>query len=277
MSAATTVGIVGLGPIGAGAAGLVHRAGLTVVGFDLRLEAVAALAGVAEPAASIAEVAERSDIVLIAVFDDDQVRDVIVGDRGILAAERSPRVLVVLSTVSLETVRWAAEACAERGIRVVDCGVSGGRSFARGEPLVAMVGGDEDAVALARPALEAFGEPVLYMGGLGSGMITKVARNMLHYCGIAAEWEGARLATSSGIDVARFAEAVQACERLSGGTMGYGTSVPADGDLHREEHVARYALKDLDVALALGEARDVKLPAAKLAKQIFGDFSDARG
>jgi 3-hydroxyisobutyrate dehydrogenase-like beta-hydroxyacid dehydrogenase len=265
----TSVGVIGLGPIGTGAARLVQQAGHPVVGFDVRAEALAELAGVVEPAASVAELADRTEVVLVAVFDDAQVRDVV---GGILAAGQPPAVLVVLSTVALETVQWAAAECAPRGIRVVDCGVSGGRSFARGEPLVAMVGGDEEAVELARPVLEAFGDPVLYMGGLGSGMITKVARNMLHYCGIAAEWEGARLATSAGIDVERFAEAVRACERLSGGTMGYGTSVPVDGDLQREEHVARYALKDLDVALELGEAKSVDLPAATLAKRLFGAF-----
>jgi 3-hydroxyisobutyrate dehydrogenase-like beta-hydroxyacid dehydrogenase len=268
-----TVGIVGLGPIGSGAARLVRGAGHPVVGFDIRPEAFEELAGVIEPAASVAELAARTDVVLIAVFDDAQLRDVVAGDEGILSATEPPQSVIVLSTVRIETVEWAAAACAERGIALLDCGVSGGRSFARGEHIVAMVGGDDAAVEAARPVLEAFGSPVLHMGALGSGMATKVARNMLHYCGIAGEWEGARLAAAAGIDVERFAEAVKACERLSGGTMGYGTSVPPDGDLSREEHVARYAVKDLDVARELGAAHDVELPVAELARTLFGDYA----
>jgi 3-hydroxyisobutyrate dehydrogenase len=252
---------------------MLARANYTVSAFDIRPEALAELDGVAAPAASIAELASGADVVLVAVFDDAQVRQVIAGDDGILAATTAPAVVTVLSTVTLETIRWAGAACEPRGIAVVDCGVSGGRAIARGEPLVAMVGGDAAAVEAARPVLEVFGSPVLYMGPLGTGMITKVVRNMLHYSAIAAEWEGARLAVNAGIDVERFAEAVRACETLSGGRMGYGTTVPADGDLSREQHLARYGLKDLDVALELGAAQNVALPAATLAKQLLGDYA----
>jgi 3-hydroxyisobutyrate dehydrogenase-like beta-hydroxyacid dehydrogenase len=122
---------------------------------------------------------------------------------------------------------------------------------------------------VARPVLETFASPVLHMGDLGSGMITKIARNLLHYCGIAADWEGARLAAAAGVDVGRFAEAVRACEAWSGGRMGYGTSVAADGNLGMEEHVARYAVKDLEVALQLGDATGVELPAGELARELF--------
>jgi 3-hydroxyisobutyrate dehydrogenase len=253
---------------------MLARARHAVSAFDVRPEALAELEGVVSTTASIAELAAGADVVLVAVFDDAQVRQVIAGEAGILAASAAPRVVAVLSTVTLDTILWAGAECEPNGIAVVDCGVSGGRAIARGEPLVAMVGGDPAAVETARPVLEVFGSPVLYMGPLGTGMITKVVRNMLHYSAIAAEWEGARLAANAGVDVERFAEAVRACEALSGGRMGYGTSVPGDGDLSRERHLARYGLKDLEVALQLGAERGVDLPAATLARQLLGNFAE---
>lgn len=100
-------------------------------------------------------------------------------------------------------------------------------------------------------------------------MRAKIARNMLHYCSILADWEGARLASALGIEVEKFVELVKTGERWSGGRMGYGTLLSPDGDTSLEQDLARYADKDLKVALGLGHELGVELPVAELAETIF--------
>src|SRR5262245_9003764 len=108
---AQVAGVVGLGAIGGHVARALARAGRRVVGFDVREQAFAEFPE-AERAGSPREVAEAADVVLVAVYDDDQLRHVLTGPSGILEAEAAPAAVCVLSTVTLDTLRWCAEQAA---------------------------------------------------------------------------------------------------------------------------------------------------------------------
>jgi 3-hydroxyisobutyrate dehydrogenase len=260
-----------LGAIGSGIARLLAEAGLDVVGYDVNADALAALDGVVSPAVSPAALGETADVVVLAVYDDAQVRDVLTGADGILQAGRPPQVVVVVTTVSVATIDWAATAAAPAGTRIVDCGVAGGIALRSGKRIVSMVGGDEEAIRVAQPVLDAFGSPVLHMGLLGSGMRAKLARNLLLYSSVLAEWEAARLAEAAGIDAARFVELVRASEPWSVGRI---TTVPLDADLSKEQMYAEYACKDLRAALELGSELGVDLRIASVAGEMFDDALD---
>src|SRR6266851_4608126 len=146
-----------MGSIGAGVARALASHGYTPVGYDVRAEAVEALQGVVSPAASLRELSDRVEAVILAVYDDAQVRDVLAGPSSLLAANSPAGTVVILSTVSLETIRWASEQGRSGGVSVLDCGVTGGQGLRSSGQIVAMVGGDPDAIARVMPLLATFG------------------------------------------------------------------------------------------------------------------------
>ncbi len=192
-------GVVGLGMIGGGVAVSLARSGRPAAAvFDVRPQAADGLEGVPACAASPADVAAACDVVLVAVVDADQAREVLTGDDGLLVASHAGQTVVLLSTVGLSAVRELAALCAERAVVLLDAGVTNGPEAAT-NGLVTMVGGPQEAVAEAMPVLEAFSKAVVHCGPLGAGMTTKLARNAITYSTWAAVREATSLAAAGGV------------------------------------------------------------------------------
>jgi 3-hydroxyisobutyrate dehydrogenase-like beta-hydroxyacid dehydrogenase len=266
------VGIVGLGRIGIGVARLVLEGGHDVVGYDVVQVDPAALPPGLRLATSPADAAEGADCVLIAVYDETQVHDVVTGADGVLRAPRPAPILVVLSTVGIDVIRSVDESARQVGSQVVDCGVCGGRALYEGGRLAISVGGESAAVERVRPVLEAFGHPMAYLGPLGSGMTAKLARNLTYYATAVIDWEAARLASGAGLDVEAFVQWVKDAELWAAGRMGYVSPADHDGSLDPGLRLARYAHKDLQAALTLAAELALRLPAAEVADAAFGEL-----
>lgn len=274
--------MIGLGDIGAGVAAGVARAGHELVVCDIRPEATAAFADRATIAADPAEVGRRADVVIVAVVTDAQLLGVLTGAGGALAAMGAGRSVVIVSTVSIDTVRAVAEAASASGVAVVDCGVSGGPSSAAAGELVSMVGGGDADVEAALPVLEAFSSEVVRMGELGSGLRAKLARNIVQYVSWMAAYEAQRLAEAAGVSLTRLARVVKASDAKIGGatTLMFRKTVapfgPDDdqGLATAMATAAGLAHKDLTAALALAAELGVDLPVTALAEaridRVFG-------
>lgn len=272
----TGVGFVGLGQIGRPMAQrLAQRCALTV--FDIDPDACAELhrAGAA-PAASVADLAARSEVVLVMVRDDEQVRAVVTGPDGVLAGAPQGTVVAVHSTVRPDTAVELADRCAQRGIALLDAPVSGGAGGAREGRLALLVGGDADAVERARPVLDLLGDLVVHLGPVGAGTRAKLARNLVHFVGFAAAAEAQRLAEAAGIDLAELGRIVRHTDAITGGPgaiMYRTTTAPPAADdpwLPVLRHVLDLGTKDLDLALALATELEVDLPLTRLARTRLG-------
>jgi 3-hydroxyisobutyrate dehydrogenase-like beta-hydroxyacid dehydrogenase len=265
------VAVIGLGGIGAGAARGVIAKGLELVAYDIRPEAIEAIEG-ARAATSPRAAAEAADFVLIAVWNDEQVRAVLTGPDGVLEASEPPRVVVVLSTTTLETIRWADAELGERGIGFIDCGVAGGVKALAEASIVAMAGGTVAAMDAARPVLEAFADPVIHLGPSGAGMAAKLARNMITYTERVVVWEATRLAVAAEVDPEAFLEVVRATDKWNFHTAltdrGFLPGVEPP-DPRFAEQTASYAHKDLLAALELGRQVQAPLPVTELADQLY--------
>ena len=267
-----TVGVIGLGAIGGHVARHLVHAGFDVRGFDVRDEAFVEFPE-ARRAATVRELAAASETVLVAVYDDQQLIEVLTGADGILSAEPTPATVCVLSTVTLNTLRSAAEQAAERQVSLLDCGVTGGSGLRRGLKIVVLAGGSEEAVDSARPVLEGFADPLLHMGPLGTGMQAKLARNLMHYSGWYAAWEAARVATACGIDVDKLVQAHEISnQRSSGGgtsllTRGIRPGSDPSGSIPEREGSANFARKDLSYVLELAQELGIPLPGAELVRE----------
>ena len=266
--AALRVGVVGLGEIGAGVARAVARAGMPLVVCDVRPEATAALAEAAVVAPGPAELGAACDVVVVAVVDDAQVREVLDPEAGVLSTLPAGGTVLVLSTVSLATLEAVADSARTRRLSVVDCGVSGGPVAAAEGALVAMLGGEPAARDGVRPVVEAFSSLVVDMGPLGAGLQAKLARNLVQYGSWLAAYEAQVLAEAAGIDLAKLALVIRASDEKIGGAsrLMFRRSVapfgPSDdaGIVHAMERGARLAHKDLQAALALADRLGVPLP-----------------
>jgi 3-hydroxyisobutyrate dehydrogenase len=269
------VGIIGIGFIGAGISPALLRDGYDVIGYDVRPDA-AANAGIT-PAGSPRDVAEACELVLVAVFDDKQVREVLT---EMIEAESPPRAVCILSTVTAETIRWAAETARPRGVEILDTGVTGGATLQAEGYIAVMVGGNTETSEWARPALETFGKPTLHMGPLGTGMNAKIARNMITYGTWFVALEAAQIATAGGVDIDKLIEICDASDAGSGGALGLlrrGVRVgpPHDEDDRKlRELVLGYITKDLHAAFALGDELGIDPTVARIVER---DFPGALG
>jgi 3-hydroxyisobutyrate dehydrogenase-like beta-hydroxyacid dehydrogenase len=276
----SAVAVIGLGQIGGGALQSLVRGGHEVVAHDVRPEAVEAVADQAIGAATPREASRGRDVVLVAVYDDAQVRDVLAGDDGILAADPPPKVVLILSTVTAETIGWAGEQARSAGVGLLDCGVTGGGQAIAAGTIVALVGGEDASVEIARPAIESFAATVLRMGPLGSGMKAKLARNMIVYGCWFVVSEAARLAAASGVDLGKLVQGSMEADRLTGGShvllARHGIApTPAadesDATYALRRGLAGYAHKDLDAALALASELRIDLPVTDIVARRFED------
>ena len=158
--AATRIGFVGLGVMGAPMAGHLLAAGYPLTVHDLSSEAVGRFVEAhpaAQAAGTPAQLAARSDVVITMLPDGRQVERVALGAESLVDV-LAPGALV-LDTSSSEPwlTRRTAEALAARGIAMVDAPVSGAQAGAQSAQLVFMVGGEGTAVARATPILQRMG------------------------------------------------------------------------------------------------------------------------
>ena len=255
------VGFVGLGNIGKPMAlRLAAADGIELSVYDVLPDPVAELvtAG-ARPAATVEDLG--ADVVCVMVRDDEQVRQV-------ASAVGPGPVLVIHSTVAPGT---PAE-LEGQGLTVLDAPVSGGPMGAAEGTLAILVGGDEEAFAAARPALEAMGSRVVHAGAIGAGTRMKLARNLIHFVAFTAVTEAQRLAEAAGLDLVELGEVVRHTDAVTGGPgaiMHRNTTAPlVEDDFWYAvfDHVRALGEKDLSFAIELADTLGVDVPLAQLAR-----------
>jgi 3-hydroxyisobutyrate dehydrogenase len=204
-----TAGFIGLGSQGGGMVQRIIEQGVPTTLWARRAETLEPFAGQAAFSADPRELGARSDVVGICVTDGAAVREVVLGVGGVLAGMRAGSVLAIHATIGPDECVAIGENAAARDVRVIDAAVSGGGAVAAAGQLTVYVGGDDDAVAFARPVLETYGNPVFHMGALGSGMRTKLLNNALVAAHFALAHDAFGLGTAAGLDPATLADALR--------------------------------------------------------------------
>jgi 3-hydroxyisobutyrate dehydrogenase-like beta-hydroxyacid dehydrogenase len=270
----SAVGFIGLGQMGAPMARhLVERQGGVVV-CDAQPEHASAIEG-ATVAETPADVAAQADVISVMVFDDEQVRDVVLGPSGIARGAYPGTVVAIHSTIGVGTAETiAAEA---QNLRIVDAPVSGGFMGARSGTLAALVGGPDDAVERCREPFGRWASLVVHFGPTGAGTRAKLARNLLHFVAFTAAGEAQRLAEASGVDLAKLAEVVRHTDDVTGGpgAIMFRNSIarvdPGDPLYDTLAHVRALGEKDLTLALELARQLGLDLPLAEIALERFAE------
>jgi len=201
------IGFIGLGNMGLPMARNLIKAGHPVCGYDVSAEALdkfSAAGGIAVRSLDVASMGV--DLIITMLPAREQVREVYLGQGGVLASAASGTLLVDCSTVDVETARAVAAAAKVNELDMLDAPVSGGVAGAQSATLTFMVGGSEKAFVRAKPLLEAMGRIVIQAGAAGSGQAAKICNNMILGISMIAVCEAFVLAEKLGLDAAKLFE-----------------------------------------------------------------------
>ena len=258
------VAFIGLGMMGAGMARRLLAAGHQVSVFNRTVSKASALvAQGARLAYSPLDACRDVDAVFSMVSDDAASRSVWT---EVLSAELPAGVLAIeCSTLSYEWVRELARQATERGLRYIDCPVTGLPAAAADGSLTLLVGAFEADLADARELLGAFSNRILRFGTVGAGTAYKLIINMIGAVQIASAAEGMALARRAGLDLDVVVEAVASGQAASPQVVRNVRRM-ADGDHDRNVvFTSALRLKDVEYALRLVRALQMNAPFGELA------------
>lgn len=257
-----TVGVAGLGSMGAPMARNVLEAGYEVIGYDVRPEPVENLEAAGGRAADApVDLGRQCDVVLVVVQDEDQTKDVILGKEGIASGVEDRTVTVVIcSTIPPEACRDVNDATAE-SVRVVDAPLCRGDDAAEAGELLVLVGGTAEAVRDVREIFEAFAAPddIHHFGELGLGQVGKTANNVLLWSGLVADVEVFELCRRYGMDIDDLTDALA---KSSGTNWGVNTWT------ERYPRTIPWAHKDMRIAIEMAERQGVTMPNAGVVREL---------
>jgi 3-hydroxyisobutyrate dehydrogenase-like beta-hydroxyacid dehydrogenase len=271
---------LGLGVMGFPMAGHLARAGHVVTVYNRSaaksaqwMEKVGAAHG-GRSAPTPASAAAGMDLALVCVGNDDDVRAVILGADGALAAMRPGAVLVDHTTASATLARELHAAAKARGVRFLDAPVSGGQAGAENGKLTIMVGGDADAFALAEPVLSCYARAVTLMGGPGSGQLTKMVNQICIAGLVQGLSEGINFGMRAGLDIERVLDVIGKGAAQSWQMDNRGKTMAADK--FDFGFAVDWMRKDLAICLAQARGDGAALPITALIDQFYARIQ-ARG
>lgn len=267
------VGLVGAGVMGGGMGANLLAAGfpLLTVAHRNRETVDRLVAAGARDAASLAALARESDVVLLCLPTADVASSVL---NALLPSLAAGRLVIDTGTSRPEVSRAMEAACADRGIAFVEAPVAGGKGQAEAGELGAIVGGSPEAVARARPVLEAFTATIQHFGPVGTASVAKLVNNYM-VMGIAAlVAEAYALADRAGVDWEKLYDVMIRGAGDSGVLRRMAGNAIA-GDFRGYVFPVKGAAKDL--SYFLGTARELGgvSPLAAAVARVFEDAVEA--
>ncbi|HEX5823668.1 MAG TPA: NAD(P)-dependent oxidoreductase [Candidatus Limnocylindrales bacterium] len=261
------IGFLGLGTMGAAMAANLARAGFAVTVWNRSPDRAPELNDLGvERAASPADVARATDIIVVCVSDTPDVEAVLFGSGGLTEGARPASLVIDCSTISPTATRDFAARLAEQDVALVDAPVSGGSEGAQKATLTIFCGGEAADVERARPILAAMGKTITHVGPSGAGQAVKAVNQVIlagTYLGVA---EGIVLAIKAGLDVEQVAAA------LGGGAAQSWVLANRSGRMLANDYPLGFKValhrKDLGIALDLAREMGAELPVTELAADL---------
>jgi len=207
----------------------------------------------------------------------EQVRDVYLGNDGVIAAASPGTLLIDSSTIDVETARMVSTAAQGRGFAMLDAPVSGGVGGAQAATLTFMVGGTEAAFERAKPILEKMGKTIVHAGGPGNGQAAKICNNMILGVSMIAVSEAFALAEKLGLDARKLfdisSKSSGQCWSMTAycPVPGLVPTSPANRD-YQAGFTAAMMLKDLKLAQDAAKTAGATTPLGADAVKIYDQY-----
>jgi 3-hydroxyisobutyrate dehydrogenase len=265
---ALSVGWIGTGVMGLPMCGHLLAAGFPVKVFSRTKErALPLVEQGAQWCSTPAEVAEGVDVVVTMVGYPSDVRQVLLGDGGVLNAAARGTTTIDMTTSEPQLAQEIFDAAAAKGVGSLDAPVSGGDVGARNASLVIMVGGQQDTFDRALPIFQRLGKVVTYQGGPGAGQHTKMVNQIAIASGMIGVCEALLYALRADLDVAKVVETIGTGAAGSWSLVNYGPRA-LRGDFEPGFKIDHF-IKDLGIALDEARRMRLALPGLALAEQLY--------
>jgi 3-hydroxyisobutyrate dehydrogenase len=272
------IGFIGLGNMGLPMAQNLIKAGHSVAGLDVskaQVDKLVAASGTA--AGSVKQAVAGAEFVISMLPAGAQVREVYLGNDGVIAAASPGALLIDSSTIDVETARAVSAAAEGRGFAMLDAPVSGGVGGAQAGTLTFMVGGAAAAFERAMPILEKMGKTIVHAGGPGNGQAAKICNNMILGVSMIAVSEAFVLAEKLGLDAQKLFDI---SSKSSGQCWSMTAYCPVPGPVptspanrdYQAGFTAAMMLKDLKLAQDAANAAGATTPLGADAAKIYGQY-----
>ena len=222
-----------------------------------------------------AEAALNADLVFVCVGNDDDVREVTLGNQGVLATLKPGSILIDHTTASADLARELQAACQKKNIGFLDAPVSGGQAGAESGQLTIMAGGETSTFDSAQPMMSIYGKSVRLMGPCGTGQLTKMANQICIAGVLQGLSEALHFSDRAGLDTAAVIEAISQgaaqswqmdnrSQTMIQGQFDFGFAVD-------------WMRKDLGLVLDAASRAGASLPLTALVDQFYGDVQNLGG
>ncbi|MFN2328759.1 MAG: NAD(P)-dependent oxidoreductase [Chromatocurvus sp.] len=271
------IAFIGLGVMGFPMAGHLQAAGHDVTVFNRTGQR--ALDWQQQYGGSVADTpgaaATGAGLVCCCVGNDDDVRQVLLGDKGALSAMASGALLVDHTTASAEMARELSTAAGAVGVGFLDAPVSGGQAGAENGALTIMVGGEEGIFAIAEPVLSTYARCVRLLGPCGSGQLAKMVNQICIAGVVQGLAEGLAFSERAGLDSAAVIEVISQGAAQSWQMVNrYQTMLAGE---YAHGFAVNWMRKDLGMVLEEATKRDLELPLTSLVDAFYAEVQDMGG
>jgi 3-hydroxyisobutyrate dehydrogenase-like beta-hydroxyacid dehydrogenase len=258
MASRTPVGVIGVGLMGEVYARRLVAAGFTVIGFDVDPAKTARLAQFGAQAGTLTDIAQKCEPIVVAVFNTEQVEDVI--ERALIPAAAG-KIVLVTSTCDPDRIAALGARVGDK-LRFLETPVSGTSEQVRQGDGVGLIGGDQKIAADAAPVLDALFAKSFHIGKVGDGGRAKLAVNLILGLNRLALAEGLVFAARLGLDPAAFLDVAR---RSAAASQVMDTKGPKmiGGDFAPEGRV-RQTLKDTQLMLDQARKAGQQLPLLQI-------------
>jgi 3-hydroxyisobutyrate dehydrogenase-like beta-hydroxyacid dehydrogenase len=258
MASRTPVGVIGVGLMGEVYARRLVAAGFTVIGYDVDPAKNARLANLGAQAGTLADIAQNCEPIVVAVFNTEQVEDVV--ERALIPAAAG-KIVLVTSTCDPDRIAALGAHVGDR-LRFLETPVSGTSEQVRQGDGVGLIGGDQKIAADAAPVLDALFAKSFHIGKIGDGGRAKLAVNLILGLNRLALAEGLVFAARLGLDPAAFLDVARGSAAASQVMDTKGPKM-IGGDFAPEGRV-RQTLKDTQLMLDQARKAGQQLPLLQI-------------
>lgn len=273
----TKVAFLGLGVMGFPMAGYLQQKGYQVTVYN-RTATKAELwvkqyggHAAATPAAAVA----GASMVFMCVGNDDDVRSVVYGEQGALAAMQQGALLVDHTTASADLARELYTACAAKQVGFLDAPVSGGQAGAEQGILTVMVGGEAEVFANAEAAMQSYARCVKLLGPAGSGQLAKMVNQICIAGVVQGLAEALNFAKNAGLDGAAVVEVIS--QGAASSWQMQNRSLTMLDDKFDFGFAVDWMRKDLSIALNEARRNGSALPLTALVDQFYAEVQQMGG
>jgi len=264
----TKIGWIGTGVMGASMCGHLLDAGYkATVNTRTKSKATSLLDKGAAWADTPRAVAEASDVVFTIVGFPSDVREVILGELGVIAGLESGNIVVDMTTSQPSLAEEIASVAKSKGAHGIDAPVSGGDVGAKEARLSIMIGGEDAAVSAVMPLFEIMGKTIVHQGGPGAGQHTKMVNQTLIATNMIGVCEALMYAHRAGLDLETVMKSVASGAAGSWSLSNLGPRIIA-GNFDPGFFVEHF-IKDMGIALAEAKRMNLCLPGLALAHQLY--------